>query len=75
MTLWLLTIQQAHLRLNSEQIIMLAHRHFGVGFDQLLMVESTTTPGVDFRYVIYNADGTEVGQCGNGARCFARFVN
>ena len=62
------------LTLNSEQIIMLAHRHLGVGFDQLLMVESTTTPGVDFRYVIYNADGTEVGQCGNGARCFARFV-
>ncbi len=60
--------------LSAEQIIALAHRHFGVGFDQLLMVESTTTPGVDFRYVIYNADGTEVEQCGNGARCFARFV-
>ena len=60
--------------LSAEQIIALAHRHFGIGFDQLLMVESTTTPGVDFRYVIYNADGTEVEQCGNGARCFARFV-
>ncbi len=60
--------------LSPEQIITLAHRHFGVGFDQLLMVESTATPGVDFSYVIYNADGTEVAQCGNGARCFARFV-
>lgn len=60
--------------LSAEQIIALAHRHLGVGFDQLLMVESTTTPGVDFRYIIYNADGTEVEQCGNGARCFARFV-
>ena len=60
--------------LSAEQIITLAHRHFGIGFDQLLMVESTTTPGVDFRYIIYNADGTEVEQCGNGARCFARFV-
>ena len=59
---------------DSEQIIALANRHFGVGFDQLLVVESTTTPGVDFRYVIYNADGSEVEQCGNGARCFARFV-
>lgn len=60
--------------LSTEQIITLAHRHFGIGFDQLLMVESTSAPGVDFRYVIYNADGTEVEQCGNGARCFARFV-
>jgi len=60
--------------LSAEQIVVLAHRHFGVGFDQLLIVELTTTPGVDFRYVIYNADGTEAEQCGNGARCFARFV-
>jgi len=60
--------------LSAEQIIALAHRHFGIGFDQLLMVEPSTTPGVDFSYVIYNADGTEVEQCGNGARCFARFV-
>lgn len=56
------------------QIQTLSDRHFGVGFDQLLMVESSTTPGVDFGYAIYNADGTEVAQCGNGARCFARFV-
>ena len=60
--------------LGTEQITLLAERNFGVGFDQLLMVESSTTAGVDFRYVIYNANGLEVAQCGNGARCFARFV-
>ncbi|WP_432723808.1 diaminopimelate epimerase [Jeongeupia wiesaeckerbachi] len=52
----------------------LGDRHFGVGFDQLLLVEAPTQPGVDFRYRIFNADGSEVEQCGNGARCFARFV-
>jgi diaminopimelate epimerase len=56
------------------QIRNLSNRHFGIGFDQLLVVESSTSPGIDFRYVIYNADGSEVAQCGNGARCFARFV-
>lgn len=49
-------------------------RHFGIGFDQLLLVEATETPNVDFRYRIFNADGSEVQQCGNGARCFARYV-
>lgn len=49
-------------------------RRFGVGCDQLLIVESPTRPGVDFRYRIFNADGSEVEQCGNGARCFVRFV-
>jgi diaminopimelate epimerase len=58
-----------------EQIVALSDRHFGVGFDQLLVVEQSPTTGVDFRYVIYNADGSEVEQCGNGARCFARFVS
>jgi len=53
----------------------LADRHFGVGCDQLLVVEKSTTPGVDFRYRIFNADGGEVEQCGNGARCFVRFVH
>ncbi len=53
----------------------LSDRHFGIGFDQLLLVESTDTEGVDFRYRIFNADGGEVEQCGNGARCFARFVH
>ena len=56
------------------QIRNLSNRHFGIGFDQLLVVESSNSPGIDFRYVIYNADGSEVAQCGNGARCFARFV-
>ncbi|MFP5384071.1 MAG: diaminopimelate epimerase, partial [Gammaproteobacteria bacterium] len=52
----------------------LADRHFGVGFDQLLVVEPPDSPEADFRYRIFNADGGEVEQCGNGARCFARFV-
>src|SRR3989338_9935980 len=56
------------------QIRRLADRRFGVGCDQILLVERTTTPGADFRYRIWNADGGEVEQCGNGARCFVRFV-
>ncbi|WP_341829265.1 diaminopimelate epimerase [Thiomicrorhabdus marina] len=51
-----------------------ADRNFGIGFDQLLVVESAQQAGVDFRYRIFNADGSEVQQCGNGARCFAKFV-
>ncbi len=62
------------LRLEPEQIRQIADRHFGVGFDQLLIVEPPTQPDVDFKYRIFNADGSEVQQCGNGARCFARFV-
>lgn len=62
------------IELTTDEIRFWANRHFGVGFDQLLMVEPATTPGVDFRYRIFNADGSEVQQCGNGARCFARFV-
>lgn len=61
-------------RLDAPQIRQIADRHFGVGFDQLLIVEPPTRPDVDFRYRIFNADGSEVQQCGNGARCFARFV-
>ena len=61
-------------RLRPEMIRKLADRHFGVGFDQLLVVEPPGLPDVDFRYRIFNADGSEVEQCGNGARCFARFV-
>jgi len=57
-----------------EQIRRLADRHFGVGCDQVLVVEKPTQPGVDFRYRIFNADGSEVEQCGNGARCFVEFV-
>ena len=52
----------------------LADRHFGLGFDQLLIVEPPDDPSADFKYRIFNADGSEVEQCGNGARCFARFV-
>jgi diaminopimelate epimerase len=62
------------LSLGPAQWAALADRHFGVGADQILVVERTTTPGVDFRYRIFNADGGEVEQCGNGARCFVRFV-
>ena len=60
--------------LSAEQIKVIADRHFGVGCDQLLLVESPTQADADFRYRIFNADGNEVEQCGNGARCFARFV-
>lgn len=60
--------------LNAEQIAALADRHFGIGFDQLLLVESPDNRDADFKYRIFNADGGEVAQCGNGARCFARFV-
>ncbi|MGZ8983043.1 MAG: diaminopimelate epimerase [Methylotenera sp.] len=62
--------QSVHL--TPQQIQTLAHRQFGVGFDQLLLVETSTI--ADFKYRIFNADGSEVAQCGNGARCFARFV-
>ncbi|HGM6987023.1 diaminopimelate epimerase [Serratia marcescens] len=57
-----------------ELIRRLADRHLGVGFDQLLVVEPPYDPELDFHYRIFNADGSEVAQCGNGARCFARFV-
>jgi diaminopimelate epimerase len=60
--------------LTTDQIRFIADRHFGVGCDQLLLVEKPTVPDADFRYRIFNADGGEVEQCGNGARCFARFV-
>ncbi|QEP42300.1 diaminopimelate epimerase [Ectothiorhodospiraceae bacterium BW-2] len=60
----------------TELIRQLADRHFSIGFDQLLLVEppGSDDSGIDFRYRIFNADGSEVGNCGNGARCFARFV-
>ena len=60
--------------LDSVQIRQWADRHFGVGFDQFLLVEPADQVGVDFKYRIFNADGSEVQQCGNGARCFAKFV-
>lgn len=60
--------------LTSEQIRLWSDRHFGIGFDQLLLVEKAVSASADFKYRIFNADGGEVAQCGNGARCFARFV-
>lgn len=63
-----------HFTLTPEQIRHIANRRFGVGCDQVLLVEPSQNPGVDFRYRIFNADGNEVEQCGNGARCFMRFV-
>ncbi len=61
--------------LDALTIRRLADRHFGVGFDQLLIVEPPDFANVDFKYRIFNADGSEVEQCGNGVRCFARFVH
>jgi len=61
--------------LDTATIQRLADRHFGVGFDQLLIVEPPDVPEADFKYRIFNADGSEVEQCGNGVRCFARFVH
>ena len=58
----------------ADTIKRLADRHRGIGFDQLLVVEPPYDPELDFHYRIFNADGSEVAQCGNGARCFARFV-
>ncbi|MBF0255736.1 MAG: diaminopimelate epimerase [Gammaproteobacteria bacterium] len=65
---------QRPVELSPEQIRRIADRHFGVGCDQLLLVEPPRLPGTAFHYRIFNADGGEVEQCGNGARCFARFV-
>lgn len=62
------------LSLEAPALRALADRHRGVGADQILLVEPDDTPGVDFRYRIFNADGGEVEQCGNGARCFVRYV-
>ena len=64
--------QRVHL--TPEQVRRLADRRLGVGCDQVLIVEAPTRPDVDFRYRIFNADGGEVEQCGNGARCFVKFV-
>ena len=65
---------RARLGLTASQYRQLADRHFGVGADQILSVRPSPAPGIDFEYVIHNADGGEVEQCGNGARCFARYV-
>ncbi len=63
------------IQLTPEQLRLLADRHFGVGCDQILIVEKAQNKDADFRYRIFNSDGGEVEQCGNGARCFMRFVH
>jgi diaminopimelate epimerase len=65
---------RGRLHLSEAQYRQLADRHFGVGADQILSVRPSPAPGIDFEYVIHNADGGEVEQCGNGARCFVRYV-
>ncbi|WP_217426747.1 diaminopimelate epimerase [Polynucleobacter antarcticus] len=67
-------IDQDLSNITREQWQRLAHRQFGIGADQILLVEKATRPDADFRYRIFNADGGEVEQCGNGSRCFVRFV-
>ena len=62
-------------QLSPAQIRQLSDRHFGVGFDQLLIIEAPSDPDVDFDYRIFNGDGSEVEHCGNGARCFAQYVS
>lgn len=62
------------INLSLQQIATMAKRSTGIGFDQCLLIESSTQEGIDFNYRIFNADGQEVGQCGNGARCLALFV-
>lgn len=66
---------QGRLGLTPAQYRFLGDRHFGVGADQILTVRPSPAEGIDFEYVIHNADGAEVEQCGNGARCFARYVH
>lgn len=69
-----LDLTQGPIALSCEQIQVLSHRQFGVGFDQLLQILPASTADVDFDYRIYNSDGAEVEHCGNGARCFADYV-
>lgn len=66
---------QAPLALSEAQLRALGDRRFGVGCDQILVIERSGTPGIDFRYRIFNNDGDEVEHCGNGARCFVRYVS
>ncbi len=69
-----LDLVSQHAHIQPKHAKQWGDRNTGVGFDQLLIVEAPTNPDVDFRYRIFNSDGSEVEQCGNGARCFARFV-
>ena len=70
----LLDLISQTVNLTEKTIAKLGDRHTGIGFDQLLTVSPPRSPEMDFRYRIFNADGTEAEQCGNGARCFLRFV-
>ena len=63
------------IEMTPERARAIAHRQFGIGCDQILLVDAPTDPNADFRYRIFNADGSEVEHCGNGARCFVRFVH
>lgn len=69
-----LDLVSQHAHIQPKHAKQWGDRHTGIGFDQLLLVEAPSNPDVDFRYRIFNSDGSEVEQCGNGARCFARFV-
>lgn len=69
-----LDLVSQHAHIQPKHAKQWGDRNTGIGFDQLLIVEAPTNPDVDFRYRIFNSDGSEVEQCGNGARCFARFV-
>lgn len=69
-----LDLVSQHAHVQPKHVKLWGDRNTGIGFDQLLIVEAPSSPDVDFRYRIFNADGSEVEQCGNGARCFARFV-
>jgi len=69
-----LDLVSQYFKVSPQHIRKWADRNFGIGFDQLLLVEPPRTPQADFRYRIFNSDGQEVEQCGNGARCFAKFV-
>ncbi|CAG8864630.1 Diaminopimelate epimerase [Pseudomonas fluorescens] len=69
-----LDLVSQHAHIQPKHAKQWGDRHTGIGFDQLLIVEAPSNPEVDFRYRIFNSDGSEVEQCGNGARCFARFV-
>ena len=69
-----LDLVSQHAHIQPKHAKQWGDRHTGIGFDQLLIVEAPSNPDVDFRYRIFNSDGSEVEQCGNGARCFARFV-
>lgn len=66
---------RAAIEMTPERARAIAHRHFGIGCDQILLVDTPSHPEADFRYRIFNADGSEVEHCGNGARCFVKFVH